>query len=331
MSRLSEGWKLKEGQEHYYVVSEDQIWTAIMKVLSPQAKKTTSYKFALLRAIIENLYRANGKLEIHFNQLAHSFAKLYWNLVVRNGYSQGHQAQIENELLKFKTAYIIPEGVTFDSIPAEVQLLLIQSIERTVFYKYVVGALYSDTDGVLYGFSKKERKVTLTRSGYEFLLKYQTAVFKLVNYELAKFLQKKNPLVTQGILLEEIENITQRETLQQFQQLLVENSGSNCFYTGRTLQQGKRSVAVDHFVPWSFVHSDELWNFVLTSSSLNSSKGSKLPAERYLQKLDERNRHFEKVGDVYVKQYMENYDFGQFVKLYEYAELNGFEKGWVPA
>ena len=330
MNVLSEGWTLKEGQIHYDVVSEDQIWTVIMKVLSPQAKKTTSYKFALLRAIIENLYKVNGLLEINFNQLAHSFAKLYWNLVVKNGYSQGKQAQIETELLNFKTNHNIPDGVTFDSIPTETQVSLILSIERNILHKYVVGAVYADTDGVLYGFSKKERKVTLTTSGFEFLLKYQTTVFKLVNYELAKFLQKKNPFVTQGILLEEIENITQRESLQQFQQLLMSTSGSDCFYTGRPLQQGKRSVAVDHFVPWSFVHSDELWNFVLTSSSLNSSKGSKLPAERYLQKIDERNRHLTNIGDVYVKQYMLNYDFSQFTKLYEYAEINGFEKGWLP-
>jgi hypothetical protein len=31
-----------------------------------------------------------------------------------------------------------------------------------------------------------------------------------VNYELAKFLQRKNPIMTQGVQ-EEIENITQRE------------------------------------------------------------------------------------------------------------------------
>ena len=331
MSSLSEGWKLKEGQAHYGVVSEDQVWTVIMKVLSTQSKKTTSYKFALLRAILENLYKVNDKLEVNFIQLAESFAKLYWNLVIRNGYSQGHQSQIEKELLNFKVRYVIPDGVGFDSIPVELQTILIQTIERKILAKDVVGALYADTEGVLYGFSKKERKLSITSSGYEFLLKFQTTVFKLVNYELAKFLQKKNPLVTQGILLEEIENITQRESLQQFQQLLVEHSGSGCFYTGKPLVAGKRIIAVDHFVPWSFVHSDELWNFVLTSSTLNSSKGSKLPAERYLQQLDERNRHFMQIGDVYVKQYMEKYDFNKFNKLYEYAELNGFEKGWTPA
>ena len=133
MNTLSEGWQLKEGQGTYHIVSDDQIWTVIMKVLSPQAKKTTSYKYVLLRALIENLYKANGELEIHFNQLAHSFAKLYWNMVMRNGYSQGHQAQIEKELIKFQSAYKIPDGVTFDSIPAELQLLLIQSIEQQCF------------------------------------------------------------------------------------------------------------------------------------------------------------------------------------------------------
>jgi 5-methylcytosine-specific restriction endonuclease McrA len=331
VSSLSEGWQLKEGEAHYGTISEDHVWTVIMRVLSPQSKKTTSYKFALLRAIIENLYKVNDKLEVNFIQLAESFAKLYWNLVIRNGYSQGHQSQIEKELSNFKSQYAIPESVAFDSIPQDLQIILIQTIERKIIHKDVVGALYADTEGVLYGFSKKEHKISMTSSGYGFLLKYQTNVFKLVNYELAKFLQKKNPIITQGILLEEIENITQRESLQQFQQLLIDYSGSNCFYTGNVLKAGKRSIAVDHFVPWSFVHSDELWNFVLTTSSLNSSKGSKLPAERYLEKLDERNRHFIQIGDVFLKQYMEKYDFNKFVKLYNYAELNGFEKGWTPA
>lgn len=327
---MTQGWKLKEGKASYHHVSEDQLWSIIMKTLSSQSIKTTSYKFALLRAILENLYKTNEVLEVSFGQLAESFAKLYWNLVIRNGYSQGHQAQIEKELKDFQLEFLIPSGVSFDSLQEKRQDELIKRIESKVITKYVVGALFSDTEGLVYGFSKKERKITITASCYEFLLKHQTNIFKLINYELAKFPQKKNPDLTQGILLEEIENITQRESLQQFQQMIVAHSGSTCFYTDRPLQVAKRAIAVDHFVPWSFVHSDELWNFVLTSSSLNSSKGSKLPAERYLNKLDERNQLFKKTGDVYVKQYMETYDFYQFVKLYEYAELNGFEKGWAP-
>lgn len=34
---------------------------------------------------------------------------------------------------------------------------------------------------------------------------------------------------------------------------------------------------VDHFIPWSFVMNDKLWNLMPIDSSLNSSKNNKLP------------------------------------------------------
>ena len=37
------------------------------------------------------------------------------------------------------------------------------------------------------------------------------------------------------------------------------------------------SYDVDHFIPWSFVMNDELWNLMPMDSSLNSSKGNRLP------------------------------------------------------
>jgi CRISPR/Cas system Type II protein with McrA/HNH and RuvC-like nuclease domain len=112
--------------------------------------------------------------------------------------------------------------------------------------------------------------------------------------------------------------------------MILTHSGYKCFYTDQILPNTLRTIAVDHFVPWSFVHSDELWNFVLTSQSLNSKKGSKLPAEKYLEKLNQRNQYFIEVGDVHVKSEMEKYEFQRFKKLYQYAEMNGFEKGWTP-
>ena len=34
---------------------------------------------------------------------------------------------------------------------------------------------------------------------------------------------------------------------------------------------------IDHFIPWSFVMNDELWNLMPMDSSLNSSKSNRLP------------------------------------------------------
>lgn len=327
---MAEGWKLNKGSVTYEMASEDQLWTVIVKTLSSKSMKTTTYKFALLRAILENLYKTNSNLEITFTQLAQSFAKLYWNLVVRNGYSQGRNAQIEKELRDSQIIFNIPEGLSFDSINEKQQQEIIKKIENKILNRYVVGALFEDTNRIIYGFSKKEKKITLTQSSLEFLLKHQTTIFKLINYELAKFLHYKNPYVSRGIVLEEIENITKRESLQQYQQMILKHAGNKCFYTEKELMMTPRSIAVDHFVPWSFVHTDELWNFVLTSHSLNSKKGNKLPAERYLEKLYKRNQIFLQIGDVHVKYEMEKYNFSVYKKLYKYAEINGFEKGWIP-
>lgn len=327
---MAEGWKLNEGSIAYEVVSEDQLWTIIVKTLSSKSMKTTTYKFALLRAILENLYKTNSNLEITFNQLAKSFAKLYWNLVIRNGYSQGYNSKIVKELRDFQINFEIPEGLSFDSINTKDQLDLIKKIEMKIINRDVVGALFEDTARIVYGFSKKEKKITLTHSSWEFLLKHQTSIFKLVNYELAKFLQDKNLYTSPGIVLEEIENITKRESLKQYQKMIVDYSGNQCFYTDRILTNTSRPIAVDHFVPWSFLHSDDLWNFVITSQSINSKKGSKLPAERYLKKLNERNQYFIEFGDIHVKSEMKNYEFRRFQKLYQYANMNGFETGWTP-
>ena len=191
---MAEGWKLKEGTAIYSSISDDELWSAITKALSSQTMKTTSYKYALLRAILENLYKTTDELEVSFSQLAESFAKLYWNLVIRNGYSQGHQARIERDLKELQFKFNIPAGVSFDALQESHQQELIKRIEINVIRKYVVGALFVDTGGLIYGFSKKDRKLTMTFSSYEFLLKYQTTIFKLTNYEMAKFYRRKIPI-----------------------------------------------------------------------------------------------------------------------------------------
>ena len=39
-----------------------------------------------------------------------------------------------------------------------------------------------------------------------------------------------------------------------------------------------REYDVDHFIPWSFVMNDELWNLMPMVSSLNSAKSNRLPS-----------------------------------------------------
>ncbi len=39
----------------------------------------------------------------------------------------------------------------------------------------------------------------------------------------------------------------------------------------------EKDLSIDHFVPWSYVAHDELWNLNPTTKSINSSKSNNLP------------------------------------------------------
>ena len=38
-----------------------------------------------------------------------------------------------------------------------------------------------------------------------------------------------------------------------------------------------QSISIDHFIPWSFVAHDELWNLLPTTKIINSKKSNRLP------------------------------------------------------
>ena len=62
----------------------------------------------------------------------------------------------------------------------------------------------------------------------------------------------------------------------------IETVGSiRCIYTGKELQP--QQYDLDHFVPWSFVSHNLLWNLLPADSNINSSKSNNLPSlDKYL-------------------------------------------------
>ncbi|MBR2193268.1 MAG: HNH endonuclease [Bacteroidaceae bacterium] len=68
----------------------------------------------------------------------------------------------------------------------------------------------------------------------------------------------------------------------------------HCIYTNTELHPD--DYALDHFIPWSFVCHDLLWNLIPSNGSINSSKSNKLPdLNYYLPKLATMQHHSIKV------------------------------------
>ena len=79
-----------------------------------------------------------------------------------------------------------------------------------------------------------------------------------------------------------------------------------CLYTNKVLEE--QDYDLDHFIPWSFVSHDLLWNLMPADSSINSSKSNKLPdLNLYLPKLAEANQEAKRI----------NLEKGKQVKLLE--------------
>lgn len=57
-----------------------------------------------------------------------------------------------------------------------------------------------------------------------------------------------------------------------------------CVYTGQPIPD-KAQVSIDHYLPWSFVAHDQLWNLVPAFKNVNSSKGNQLPGKHYFREF----------------------------------------------
>jgi hypothetical protein len=104
-------------------------------------------------------------------------------------------------------------------------------------------------------------------------------------WNLALFLQSKNPNVP-DIPNKLIKPATRNNLTKQrhnFWDIVFDEMGSiKCIYTGQALS--KDNYAIEHFIPYSFVSHDLIWNLIPADKSFNITKSNKLPIfEKYFQ------------------------------------------------
>jgi len=128
-----------------------------------------------------------------------------------------------------------------------------------------------------------EKTVEINPEWENYLIKNNTILLDFVYWNLVLYLQTRNPNVP-AIGNKLIKPIKRNSLIKQrrYWDLVLHNTDSlRCIYTGKHLQIGNYDI--EHFIPWSFVTHDQLWNLLPADSSINSSKSNKLPVlERYL-------------------------------------------------
>lgn len=126
--------------------------------------------------------------------------------------------------------------------------------------------------------------ITIQNEWVRYLNKNQEILRGWLEYNLICYLQKRNPNVP-GIADKLYPYKTrQLNKIIDYWKLILTISPIEEIYNNQLLSA--KDISIDHFVPWSYVANDEMWNLSPTTKSINSSKSNNLPKwDAYFEKL----------------------------------------------
>lgn len=132
-----------------------------------------------------------------------------------------------------------------------------------------------------YKIDRKNKKIIFGEKWSEYIRDNQAIIEGWINYKFICYLQGKNPNVPAipfKIYPPVKRNLTKAKN---YWKLVGHEMKLTDIYTKRILEKRNfdiyGDISIDHFIPWSFVLHDELWNLIPTFKNINSSKGNSLP------------------------------------------------------
>lgn len=134
--------------------------------------------------------------------------------------------------------------------------------------------------------SKKELVICMSQRYVKFFDSYYDVILGFINSELVKYLEKRNPLIPNISSRLEVQN--KRDSLTKQTKFWKEfaKDGNKIYdiFDREEVKFQEGELALDHFIPWSFVHDDKNWNLSPIKQTNNSKKSDKLLTdERYVE------------------------------------------------
>lgn len=127
-------------------------------------------------------------------------------------------------------------------------------------------------------------EIHIQREWINYITKNQEIIKGWIQFNLILYLQKRNPSVP-GIANKLYPPQERKmERVKKYWKAIVMVNPTHDIYGDEEMSQN--NLSIDHFVPWSYVAHDELWNLHPTTRSINSSKSNYLPEwDSYFPKL----------------------------------------------
>lgn len=120
-----------------------------------------------------------------------------------------------------------------------------------------------------------QSRIEVVSEWREYIRRNQEILKGWIQYHLIQYLQRRNPNVpgiSRKLYPPQKRNL---ERVNQYWRLLSEVMPVRDIYGDEVLSA--KNITIDHFVPWSYVAHDELWNLSPTTRRTNSKKSNFLP------------------------------------------------------
>ena len=119
--------------------------------------------------------------------------------------------------------------------------------------------------------------IELNPKWVEYLHKHLLILEGFTKWNLVQFLQKNNPNV--AAISEKLEKSVAGRDFKKakpfWSKYLASIPELICIYSGQVITE--ENISLDHYIPFSYVAHDQIWNLIPTTPAVNSSKNNRLP------------------------------------------------------
>lgn len=276
--------------------------------------KSTSYKLYWIAGIFEEIIMEKRK--ISFRRIVSRMLSLAWDSAVEYHLDFGYGDQlsctidlirkklnIKRNINRYNLTNII-ENIEdreinkkisnfYNNVPYRFQSAFYDKkskngIEGSTFHNAIAKESLENKN-YFYKIYKEDKYIEINTDWYNYIIENQAVFSGWIKYNMIIYLQKKNPNVPAIPLKLEIP--VKRESLvkaKRFWDIVSVEKPLYDFYTNQDMsienQNVRGVISIDHFIPWSFVMHNELWNLTPAFKNVNSAKNDSLPVlDKYLK------------------------------------------------
>ena len=313
-----------------------QLFTSIVS----KGAKSNTYKFALAKFLLD--YAKSQKLkeqdyQISYTEIATKFLEYYWfqecKYKFKQDFNKDKMPVVIGIIQKHcGTEYISDSYEKYFQKRKELQKKMISEIEKRCLNDVIPRFQPPEQQDYYRHFHSRgkdaksyktssEKYIVLNTQALKFLKEENEILLKILVLEWAKFLEKTNFTPR---LISKIEQMKDppRRSLTKFREVLLEMT-QECFYCATPLKDG--DIHIDHFIPWSYIYEDALWNLVPACSRCNLIKSDALAPQSCMEKMIIRNESYNlTTSKSDVEEYYENcYKAGFQILNQEKLECRG--------